>query len=60
MAAHQTKPPNPLPDEGLDVRDKLTKEKGMPVKDLIAIPLHDGDPQHIIQIGSQLNNHFAG
>lgn len=27
-------------------RDELTKKRGEPIEDLVAIPLHDGNPQH--------------
>lgn len=33
-----------LPVEGLDIRDELFEERGEPVKDLIIVPLGDGDP----------------
>lgn len=36
-------------------RDELTKEWSKHVEDLVIISLHDGNPQHIVQIGSRLD-----
>lgn len=50
--------PNPSIDllvEGLDTRDELTEERGRPIVDLVTIPLHDGDPRHVVRIGLTLN-----
>lgn len=46
LVACQAKPPNAFSIEGLDTKDELTKERGKPIEDLVAILLHDGDPQH--------------
>lgn len=51
----QARTPNIIPIEGLDIRDELTEEQGEPAKDLRTVPLHDVNPQHVIHIGSKLD-----
>ena len=42
------------PVDGLDARDDLTEERGGPIEDLIPIPLNDGSAEHVVLIGSNL------
>lgn len=51
----QIKPSNGLTVQWLDTKDELTKERVKPVEDLVAIPLHDRDLQHVVKIGSRLD-----
>lgn len=55
VVSYQVKPSNTFAVEGLDTRDELAKEKGKPIEDVITILLHDGNPQHMVQISSRLN-----
>lgn len=55
LVDHQAKLLNPFLIEGLDARDELIRERGTLAEHLVAIPLHDGNPQHIVQIGFKLN-----
>ena len=41
--------------EGLDIHDKLVEEHGEPIEDLISVSLVDGNPEHMIQIKSNLD-----
>ena len=40
--------------DGLDARDDLTEERGTPIEDLVPIPLNDGNAEHVVMIGSNL------
>lgn len=55
MASLQARPPNAIPVECLDTQDKLTEEWEELVEDFLTFSLHDGNPQHIICIGSRLD-----
>lgn len=48
LVSHQVKPPCTFPVEGLDIKDELTEKREELVEDLIAIPLHDENPQHTV------------
>lgn len=41
--------------EGLDTLDDLAEQRREPAKDVISIPLVDGDEKHMVQIGSNLD-----
>lgn len=55
LMASQVKPSNAFLVKGLDTKDELAKKRKEPVEDLVATPLHDGNPQHIVQISSKLD-----
>ena len=40
--------------DGLDARDDLAEERGSPIKDLVSIPLNDGNTEHVVKISSNL------
>lgn len=44
LGAAQIKPSNTFSIEGLDIKDKLAEKRGEYMKDLITIPLYDGNP----------------
>lgn len=48
MVSLQTQAPSTIPIEGLDTRDELTEEPSEPIKDLLTIPLHDGNTKHVL------------
>lgn len=50
----QTQIPGTIPIEGLDIHDEFIDERGEPVEDLLAIPLHDGNLRHAVCIDSRL------
>lgn len=50
MVACKVKLLNAFPVEGLDTRDELAEERGEPVKDLITIPLYDGNPSILSEL----------
>lgn len=41
--------------EGLDTHDELAEQQGESIEDLISIPLADGNPEHMVWIGSNLD-----
>lgn len=47
MVSLQTQAPKAVPVEGLDTCDELTEERGELAEDLLTIPLHDGNSQHV-------------
>lgn len=55
LVACQAKPLNAFPIKGLYTRDELAEETGKSMEDLIVIPLHDGNPQHVVRTGSKLD-----
>ncbi|XP_010252435.1 PREDICTED: uncharacterized protein LOC104594015 [Nelumbo nucifera] len=44
--------------EAYDFRDEVRTKRGQPVEDLIQVPLNEGDPERIVQVGSLLNDHI--
>ena len=40
----------------MDVRDELAEEREKPVEDLVAIFLNDGNPEHVVQVGMELDD----
>lgn len=51
----RTRAADAYPIEGLDTRDDLAEQQGELAKDLISIPLADGNLEHTVQIGSNLD-----
>ena len=45
-----------IPIDGLGIRDELAEERGKPIEDLVTVPLNDGKSDHVIQIGSELDD----
>lgn len=43
-----------LLSRGLDTKNEMAEERGKPVEDLLTIPLHNENPQHV-QIGSRVD-----
>ena len=54
IALQRSGQPDPCPIDGLDTHDNLTEERGGPMEDLVAIPLNDGNEEHMVKIGSNL------
>lgn len=55
LVTSHAKPLNTFLVEGLEAGDELIEERGEPTEDFVTIPLHNGKPQHIVQIGSKLD-----
>lgn len=55
MVSLQAQITSTIPIEGLDTHDELIKEQGKPLEDLLTISLHDGNPEHVIHVGSKLD-----
>ena len=56
ISVRDARQPEAYPIDGLDTRDDLMEEHGEPIEDLDAIPLKDGNPRHMMQIGSKLDS----
>lgn len=54
MISLQARVSHTIPVKGLDTHDELIKKQGKPAEDLITIPLHDGNPRHVVCIGSNV------
>lgn len=55
MISPQARVSHTIPIKGLDTRNEVTKERVEPTEDLVIVPLHDGNPQHVVCIYSKLD-----